>query len=119
MDTIPKNTVIQYVRHKGGKKKNVPYGVVVAVKNADTGFNVGYSLCNKKDKFCKAMALRIALGRTMMAQLADLPEVARRFGVESPGIAVGRTENHELPNEVRSMLPNFLSRCKKYYKVGL
>lgn len=85
---IPKFTVIQYVRDK----KRVPRGVIVAVKSSEFGFVCGYSLCNKKDRFNKRMALKIA---------------------------IGRAETHlttEAPHEIRKMLPTFLDRCKKYYK---
>lgn len=87
---IPKHSVIQYVR----TKKRVPHGVLVAVKRGN-GFICGYSLCNKKDRFNKRMALKIAIGR------ADTSVVV----VE------------EAPHEVRKMLPSFVERCKKYYKV--
>lgn len=87
---IPKYTVIQYVRNK----KRVPYGVLVAVKNSD-GFTCGYSLCNKKDRFNKRMALKIALGRANFMNPVDATDA---------------------PHEVRKMIPAFFERCKKYYK---
>ena len=90
--TIPKYTVIQYVRNK----KRVPRGVLVAVKHED-GFICGYSLCNKKDRFNKKMALNIAIGR---ANMSDAESGA------------------EAPHEVRKMLPSFFDRCKRYYKNG-
>lgn len=108
---IPKHTVIQYVRHKGGRKKNVPYGVIVAVKNDNVdlvgikGFNVSYSLCNKNDRFSKKMALKIAIGRTS-------------FGsgyLDHPGVV--RCWSGPTPRDVSKMMTNFVSRCKKYYKV--
>lgn len=92
--TIPKHTVIQYVRDK----KRVPYGVLVAVKNSG-GFNLGFSLCNKKDRFSKQMALKIALGRANLTNQAD--------PIGHPAV----------PYEVRKVLPAFNDRCKKYYKV--
>lgn len=87
---IPKHTVIQYVRNK----KRIPYGVLVALKNSD-GFTCGYSLCNKKDRFSKKMALKIAFGR---ANITNQDSV----------VAV--------PHEVRKMIPAFFDRCKRYYK---
>lgn len=92
---IPKYTVIQYVRHKGGKKKNVPYGVIVGVK-IEEGFGVGYSLCNKKDRFNKKMALKIAIGRVYQGNC---------IGEGLGGV----------PNDVRRMAPGFIRRCNKYY----
>jgi len=88
--TIPQHSVIQYVR----SRKNIPHGVLVAIKT-DDGFRMGYSLCNKKDRFNKRMALKIALGRAEIQ--AD--------------------EVRVLPHPVARMVPAFTSRCKKYYKV--
>ena len=86
-----KHTVIQYVRNK----KGVPLGVVVSVKN-DGGFSVGYSLCNKKDRFRKETALKIAFGRA-----------------ESKGAIL---EVHEIPREIIKVIPMFVERCKRYYR---
>lgn len=89
---IPKYTVIQYIRNK----KRIPIGVITAVKSeCEYGFNMGYSLCNKKDRFNKKMALKIALGRANVVN--DVQEV--------------------FPHEVRKMISSFVDRCKKYYKV--
>lgn len=93
--TIPKFTVIQYVRNK----KRIPHGVIVAIKSPEgssTPFVCGYSICNKKDRFNKKMALKIALGR------------AEKFGAD------GAVE----PHDVRKMMPAFTDRCKRYYKNG-
>jgi|694.fasta_scaffold06007_7 hypothetical protein len=92
---IPKFTVIQYLRNK----KRVPYGVLVAVKDENIlhrGYAFGYSLCNKKDKFNKAMALKVALGRANVD---------------------GMKANDNPPHDVRRAAPSFFDRCKKYYKV--
>lgn len=87
MSNIPKYSVIQYVR-----KKRTPFGVIVAIKSdySQTGFDIGYSLCNKKDRFTKRRALEIALGR------ADIG-------------------TFEYPQEIKKMMPRFIERCKKYY----
>lgn len=94
---IPRYTVIQYVR----SKKNVPHGVVVAVKTSD-GFRIGYSLCNKKDRFNKKMALKIALGRAEVS--SSNVDVVGGHGA--------------IPHPVDKVLPAFTNRCKKYYKVN-
>lgn len=96
--TIPKFTVIQYVRNK----KRVPYGVLVAVKVPE-GFACGYSICNKKDRFSKQMALKIALGRVFVAP--------SHFNSDECGLA-------QQPHDIRKMLPAFFDRCKRYYKNG-
>lgn len=90
---VPKHSVVQYVRNN----KRIPYGVVVGVKTPE-GFALGYSLCNKKDRFNKKMALKIALGRATYSSCK--PPV----GVE--------------PHDIRKMMPAFFERCKKYYKVN-
>jgi hypothetical protein len=89
--TIPQHSVIQYIR----SKNNLPSGVLVAIKS-ENGFRIGYSLCNKKDRFNKSMALKIAMGRA-------------EFGMTYPTTST--------PHPVRKMFPAFLDRCKKYYKV--
>jgi hypothetical protein len=89
---IPKFTIIRYLRDK----KRVPYGVLVATKN-DGGYNIGYSLCNKYDRFEKKMALKIALGRA-----------------DYNGSSIANGES--LPYAVSKAMPDFLERCKKYYK---
>lgn len=102
--TIPQHTVIQYVR----TRKNIPHGVLVAVKCED-GFRLGYSLCNKKDRFNKRMALKIALGRAEMSSDSD-------FAFATCGGFMG--ESTKVPHPVRKMIPAFTTRCNKYYKVA-
>lgn len=107
--TIPQYTVIQYVRGR----RNIPHGVIVAVKVSD-GFRLGYSLCCKRDRFNKRMALKIALGRTETnATVTSWPTAL----AESPHLqrdAIG----DPIPHPVKKMLPSFLDRCKRYYKVN-
>lgn len=86
-----KHTVIQYVRNR----KGIPVGVIVAMKS-DGGFGIGYSLCNRKDRFKKETALKIAFGRA-----------------ESNGASLML---HELPRGIARVLPEFMERCKKYYR---
>jgi hypothetical protein len=85
---IPQYTIIKYVRDKN----KVPRGVLVAVKSAD-GYNIGYSLCSKHDRFEKRMALEIAIGR-----------------------AITGNDSEQLPYVISKNLPDFLIRCAKYYK---
>lgn len=86
---IPKHSIISYIRNRKGK----PVGVLVAVKN-EQGYSVGYSLCCKRDRFCKEMGLRIALGRAN--------------GTAEP-----------VPHPVRRALPEFTARCQRYYREKL
>jgi hypothetical protein len=92
---VPKHSVVQYVRNN----KRIPYGVVVGVKTPE-GFALGYSLCNKKDRFNKKMALKIAIGR------------ASYNGCKSASVA------EQEPHDIRKIMPTFFERCKKYYKVN-
>jgi hypothetical protein len=85
---IPQYTIIKYIRDKN----KIPQGVLVAVKSAD-GYNIGYSLCNKHDRFEKRMALEIAIGR-----------------------AITGNDSEQLPYVISKNLPDFIIRCAKYYK---
>jgi hypothetical protein len=85
---LPKYTIVQYVRDKN----RIPRGVLVAVKSPE-GYNIGYSLCSKYDRFEKRMALNIAIGRA-------------NFG-----------DNSNMPYAISKSLPQFIDRCKRYYKV--
>lgn len=93
--SIPNHTVIQYVRNK----KRIPYGVIVAVKDEDQGYRIGFSLCNKKDHFNKKMALKIAIGRAFLK-----------------GSAYSSCYD-SAPRDVSRMFYIFNNRCKKYYKI--
>lgn len=88
---IPEKSVIQYVRNK----KRRPMGVLVALKdsNSPEGFRIGYSLCNKKDRFSKHMGLVVAIGRADVA-----------------------VTEYGLPRDIAGLLPEFKARCRKYYK---
>ena len=89
---IPKHTLISYNRNKHGD----PTGVLVAMPWDDNGgFTIGYSQCRKTDKFNKDMGLRIAIGR------------AELFNPLS----------NNIPHNIRKMLPTFIKRCERYYKV--
>jgi hypothetical protein len=89
---IPKYTLISYLRDKNGE----PKGVLVATKMHEGGYNVGYSFCSKYDRFCKKLGLRIALGRASF--VTDIIE--------------------NMPRDLRKILPKFIQRCEKYYKVS-
>lgn len=61
--------LIEYVRNE----ESQPIGVVIAEKVSDESFNIGWSLCCKKDKFDKKMAFKIALGRLRRGSNVSLP----------------------------------------------
>jgi hypothetical protein len=88
---IPSYSLISYYRDK----KNNPRGVLVAILSEKTGdYNIGFSQCRKSDKFSKNMALKIALGR------------AKDEHIETW---------HNVPRNIRKMLPEFVKRCERYY----
>lgn len=88
---IPKHTLITYSRNKN----NEPNGVIVAIPSGlnDGTFNIGYSQCRKTDKFDKKMGLSIALGRAY--HISSL----------------------NMPHNLSKLLPSFITRCEKYYKI--
>jgi hypothetical protein len=90
---IPKNTVIKYLRDN----KGYPRGVIVAVRRPDGEVSIDYSLCKKGDRFTKAMALEIAIGRAMKGK-EDL----------------SRTLPHSLVKEMN----RFNERAEKYYRTN-
>lgn len=87
---IPEHTLIHYLRDK----KNIPYGVLVAVKSS-SGYRLGYSQCRRSDRFSKEMALKIAIGR------------ANEDSWPTPDV---------LPQDVRKATGAFIERCNRYYK---
>ena len=93
---IPKHSIVQYVRNKNNNLQ----GVIIALKSKN-GFNIGYSLCNNKDKFDKNMAFKIAIGRAELDscwwQLCSMKK--------------------NIPYKIKKMIPSFADRCKKYYKL--
>ena len=92
--TIPKNTVIKYLRDNKGN----PRGVIVAVRLTNGKVSVHYSYCNKKDKFTKEMALKIALGRAYTTKTDDL-------------------DFSKIPHQVNREISAFNQRVQKYYHV--
>lgn len=87
-----KHSIIQYIRNNKGK----PLGILVATKD-DKGFSIGYSLCNKRDRFDKERGLDIAFGRADTWTLIP----------------------HDMPRVISENVPGFLERCKKYYRTHL
>lgn len=88
---IPKFTIISYIRDR----KRRPLGALVAIKDASgRGFRIGYSLCNKQDRFSRSTAVKIALDR-----------------------ANGQSdEQTNPPHIVRRSIPSFMERCSRYYE---
>ncbi len=88
---VPPQTIVKYIR-KGNK---TPYGVIVAVKRPDGEVSIDYALCKKGDRFTKAMALEIAIGRAMK----------------------GREDfSRTLPRSIAKEMSEFNERAAKYYR---
>jgi hypothetical protein len=67
MNNTPKH-IVKFVKHTRGKLKNQRRGCVVA-----TAHGVGWSLCNKKDKFTNQRAVEIALARAEQGSKVPVP----------------------------------------------
>ena len=78
--------IYEYVRDRNGH----PLGVVVALGKKD----VGWSLCNKKDKFDKEFGLMIAKGRAIKT----------------------KTKHKFIPKTVLPYIHKMEDRAKRYFK---
>lgn len=67
--TVNGGRIVQYIRD--GRNQRI--GVVVAILDADGNVSIGTSVCNKKDRFKKDLALEIALGRAEIGSNSTLP----------------------------------------------
>jgi len=99
---IPANTVIKYLRDNKGN----PRGVIVAVRLPNGKVSVHYSYCNKKDKFTKEMALKIALGRAYAVSQLPLTDM-------------NDLDFSKIPHQVNREIAAFNQRVQKYYHVSL
>lgn len=66
--------LINYLRDKDRN----PYGVVVALKVGDGDIRVGYSLRNPKDRWDRALGIKIATARAMAEDDYALPQSSKR-----------------------------------------
>jgi len=91
--SVPKYTVIKYLRDK----KHNPRGVLVAVKLASGEISIHYSYCNNKlDTFNKTTALKIAVNRALSNKLNScIP-----------------------PRQVIKEIDQFNDRVSRYYRVN-
>ena len=94
---LTKNTIIQYIRNRHGK----PIGVLMGVRRdtlsrkESSEYSIGWSLCNKKDKFDKEVALDMAWNRAWKRSSLD---------------------QRALPEKVNDQIQPFIKRCRKYFK---
>jgi len=90
---IPQYTLITYNRDDNG----VPNGVLVAVKVDNVAYNIGFAQCRAGDRFSKKFGLKIAIERALKRNISE----------------------NDLPFKLRSLLPSFLKRCRRYYQPNL
>lgn len=82
--------LVQYSR----KNDRTPIGVLVADKVGEKVV-IGWAACDKKDYFSKSFGVKIAINRKNLG-----------------------TSGKTLPHHLQKILPPFLERCSKYFKVG-
>lgn len=87
---LPKNAILKYYREKDQIR-----GVVLALDHTV----LGWSLCNKRDKFDKELAIKIAYERAKSIQKED-------YGVVY----------NKIPRTIQPLFNEIYERSKKYYK---
>jgi len=90
------NPLIQYVKETRGKRRGQLRGVVIAVKDPQDRYRIGWSFVNRKsgDKFDKEMGLSIALGRTLQTHICK----------------------KKIPQDVVPVLSSMKERAERYFK---
>ena len=104
--------LISYVRNPDNNER---IGVIVAI-SVD---NIGWSQCNKKDKFDKERGKEIALGRAMygtkkkpaLVKSTNIRFVREKIGKEDAIYLVG-----ERINLIEMEIEKMRERAKRYYK---
>lgn len=83
-------------------KHKQPHGIILANK-VDDKIHVGWSVCNKKDKWNRAVGVMIAESRSGATKYYNM-----------------QFEKYcELaPQKVRENMPRFIDRAKRYFKVS-
>lgn len=81
-------------------------GVVLALQTSD-GIYLGWSKCNKLDRFNRELAIWIAMER-LVPYTGDLHQVIENWDLMD-----------NVPNDVISFLPRFLTRVNKKYKLNM
>ena len=62
--------IYKYLKGKHGQRIGVLLG---CIKNDEQAFNIGWSLCHKKDRFDKEKAVKVAFLRSVNGSAAPLP----------------------------------------------
>jgi hypothetical protein len=73
---VPGKSLVQYVRNNKGQ----PRGVVIAFKDNSNQVQLGWSLCNKRDKFDKQIGLHTAVERAaQQIWWTEVPDTVRKL----------------------------------------
>lgn len=101
--------IVQYI-----KRKNKNVGVLVALRTytIDKNFQIGWSLCHKKDKFDKYRGTIIAIKRAEALQ----NDPTRIFKSRDNYYDCDKDDELKIPYSIRPELNAFITRAGKYYK---
>ena len=93
----------KFIRTYLRTSKGEPKGVLIAKKADDGIVYLGYSLCCKEDKFVKQKGLTIAMSRIDKAIRSN---------------DYHRHMLSAIPDSLKKILPSFIYKCTKYFKVS-
>jgi hypothetical protein len=117
MKTITNNKGIrtmlkQFIRDDMGQR----IGVVVAITNHDGGYNIGWSVCNKKDKFDNEFGTMIAIARAEKGSKVKPP---MKRGYTYVPTKMSSFDGYEcyLIDTVQATIDNVRRRADNYFKV--
>jgi hypothetical protein len=99
--------IVQYIRDGRGQR----IGAVVAVSNETEGFHVGWSVCNKKDRFDKHRALQIATGRAEVGTTHTQP-----VRMVNRAVTDGNVSYNVRVDAVSETINKVKSRAAAYFK---
>ncbi len=94
-----------------------PIGVVVAIPNEENGYNLGWSVCNKHDKFHRETGTSIAIGRAYMGVKSKVPNRTIRDYVLSSERTVEDDDVYEeiFLNTVQETIHRVKSRADRFF----
>lgn len=106
--------LVQYIRNE----QNQPIGVVVALV-VENEVRLGVSVCNKKDKFNKKLAVEIAVGRATVGCDVYAPiRMVRRVVMLPRKLDGTELVPHVIKvDAVQEMINIMTSRAKRYFRV--
>lgn len=104
------NIIFNYVKDK---KNNNKIGIVLACRfKSDNRVYIGYSLCNKVDKFDKKTGFELALLNAYKNKLNNI--YINNINIIDDIIQI--PENIDYPKSIKNNIIYLLKRCIKFYK---